>query len=82
MNATIYSINSLRNLFKWGSTQIEYALFLIMFIMIIFFAFKRAWIALISTIIGLAILAIFVANPVMLIKLAEWVARELTISGK
>lgn len=73
-------MEDLQSVFDWGSAQIEFVLFIVMFIMLLFFAFKRAWIALISTIVGLAVLAIFVANPVILITLAEWLARRLSMS--
>lgn len=71
-------MDSLQSVFDWGSTQIEFALFLVMFVMLLFFAFKRAWIALISTIVGLAFLAIFVADPIILIKLSEWLASKVS----
>lgn len=62
---------------SWGEKQIEYALFLFMFIVLIFLAFKRAWILLIGTIIALAVFAALIYEPTMLIKLAEWLAYRL-----
>lgn len=72
-------MDSINDLFEWGSNQIDYVLYVVMFVMILFFAFKRAWIALISTIVGLAFLAIFVTEPVILIRLAEWLAGKLSV---
>lgn len=70
-------MNTLDNLLTWGETQLEIILFTVLIITLLFTAFKRAWIAMIGTLVTLAFIAIFVTEPTMLISLAEWVAGKL-----
>lgn len=72
----------LSELFSWFQDQIKYALFLVLFILMIVTAFKRAWIALIGVIIGLSFLAIFIVNPEMLISLGSWLSEKLRLGRR
>lgn len=67
----------LDKLTNWGGAQLDAVLYIIMFVLLIYFAFKRAWIMLFTTILALAFIAVFVSDPIMLIKLAEWLAQKL-----
>lgn len=67
----------LGELFSWFQDQIKYALFLVLFVLMIVTAFKRAWIALAGVILGLSFLAIFIVNPDMLISLGSWISTKL-----
>lgn len=67
----------LDKLTNWGGAQLDAVLYIIMFVLLIYFAFKRAWIMLFTTILALAFIAVFVSDPTMLIKLAEWLAQKL-----
>ncbi|MEN1969687.1 hypothetical protein WMZ97_16615 [Lentibacillus sp. N15] len=69
----------LAEFFSWAQDQIKYALFLVLFVLLIITAFKRAWIALIGVLIGLSFLAIFIVNPDMLINLGQWFSSKLRL---
>lgn len=71
-------ISQLTEWVTWGSLQLEYAFFIFMFIVLVVLAFKRAWILLFSTIIFLAFFSIFVIDPTVLIRFAEWIHFKLT----
>lgn len=60
---------------EWASTQAKYILFIALFVVLIVTAYKRAWIAMIGVILGLAFVAIFIINPETIITLSEWLAR-------
>lgn len=62
-------------LFAWGQQQMRYILFLGLFIALGVTAFKRAWVAMIGVIIGLAFVAIFIVQPDMIIRLGQWVSK-------
>lgn len=72
----------LDGLFAWFQTQIKYALFIVLFILLIVTAYKRAWIALAGVVIGLSFLAIFVVNPEMLISLGSWLSEKLKLGRR
>lgn len=69
----------LDQLFAWGQQQMRYILFLGLFIALVVTAFKRAWIAMIGVIIGLAFVAIFIVQPDMIVRLGQWVANTLRL---
>lgn len=69
----------LETLFDWGKEQAKYVLFLGLFVVLIVTAFKRAWIAMIGAFVGLSFIAIFIANPEVIIDVGDWISRTLSI---
>lgn len=69
----------LESLVEWGQQQARYVLFLGLFVALIVTAFKRAWIAMIGVIVGLAVIAIFIVNPDVIIAIGHWISKTLKI---
>jgi uncharacterized membrane protein len=72
---------SLQGLFEWIKEQAQYGLFIALIILILVCAVKRAWIAMIGSLIGLAFVGIFVLNPNLINTLAEWLSGKLNIGA-
>ena len=70
---------SLEGLFTWFSAEIKWALFIVLLGLMIVTAFKRAWIAMIGILVGMAFIGIFIVNPETLITLSEWLSGLLGI---
>lgn len=71
----------LGTLFDFIQEQMRYVLYIIMFIAITYTAFKRAWIAMIGVILGLAFFAIFIDKPEILSSLGIWMNKMINIGG-
>lgn len=71
---------SLQGVFQWLQTQAQYALFIVLIILILYFAAKRAWIGMIGSIIGLALVGIFILNPDIISDMATWLGDKLNMS--
>lgn len=70
---------SLAGLFDWFSNEIKIALFIVLFIVLIVTAFKRAWIAMIGSIVGLAFIGMFIVEPELLTNVSEWLTDKLAV---
>lgn len=70
---------SLQGFFTWIQQQAQYGLFIVLIILILVFAAKRAWIAMVGAIIGLAGVGIFILNPDVISDLALWLGDKLNI---
>lgn len=70
---------SLQGVFEWLQQQAQYALFIVLLILIIVFGAKRAWIAMIGAIIGLAAIGIFILKPDIITDLATWLSDKLNM---
>jgi uncharacterized membrane protein len=71
---------SLQGVFEWIKTQAQYALFIVLIILILVFAAKRAWIAMIGSIVGLALVGIFILNPDIISDIASWFGDKLNMN--
>lgn len=74
-------IMSLSGLFEWFTAEIKYALFIAFFVLLLVTAFKRAWIALIGVVIGMAVIGIFIVDPEIIISISEWLTDKLNFGG-
>lgn len=72
---------SLQGVFEWLQQQAQYGLFIALIILILVTAVKRAWIAMIGSLIGLAFVGIFLLNPDIINTLAEWLSSKLSIGA-
>lgn len=72
---------SLQGVFEWLQQQAQYGLFIALIILILVTAVKRAWIAMIGSLIGLAFVGIFLLNPNIINTLAEWLSSKLSIGA-
>lgn len=70
---------SLQGVFQWLQTQAKYALFIVLIIMVLYFASKRAWIGMIGAILGLAGVGIFILNPNIISDIATWLGHKLNM---
>jgi uncharacterized membrane protein len=70
---------SLQGVFQWIQTQAVYALFIVGIVAIIVLGAKRAWIAMIGTIIGIALIGIFVIDPEIITDMATWLGDKLNM---
>ncbi|WP_040980407.1 MULTISPECIES: hypothetical protein [Oceanobacillus] len=72
---------SLEGIKDWIVDQVEILLIIGFIILVIVAAYKRAWIMLGATIIGFAVIGIFVTNPNILLDLSEWINDRVNIGG-
>lgn len=70
---------SLQGFYTWIQQQAEYGLFIVLVGVAIYCAAKRAWIALIGAIVGLAGVGIFIINPNAIETVAEGLGKLLNI---
>ncbi|MBM7716012.1 hypothetical protein JOC94_003023 [Bacillus thermophilus] len=73
---------SIENLFDWLAGEVKWALFIALLVLLIVTAFKRAWIAMVGVVIGLAFIGMFIVKPDLIITLAEWLTGLLNFGGK
>ena len=69
----------LDDLLSWGQGQLKIILSIILIITLFVTAFRRAWLAMVGTILAMAFLAMFVSDTTLLIDLAEWFAKKLKL---
>lgn len=72
---------SLQGVFEWIKEQAQYGLFIALIVLILVTAVKRAWIAMIGSLLGLAFVGIFILNPDVINTLATWLGGKLDIGG-
>jgi nicotinamide riboside transporter PnuC len=72
---------SLQGFFEWFTSEVRYVLFIILIIVVLVTAYKRAWIAMIGSLVGLAFIGIFVLDPNKLLAISEWLGSKLSIGG-
>lgn len=72
---------SLEGIFQWFSEQVQYILLFVLFIVLLAAAYKRAWLTMIGSLIGLAFIGIFVVNPEVLLSLSEWLGGQLDLGA-
>ncbi len=72
---------SLQGVFEWIKEQAQYGLFIALIVLILVCAVKRAWIAMIGSLVGLAFVGIFLLNPDIINTLAEWLGGKLSIGS-
>lgn len=61
----------------WFMDQVKIFITIILIVLLFVTAYKRAWVAMIGVIIGLAILGIFIINPEAITNLSEWLAEKI-----
>lgn len=71
----------LEEIFNWVKEQAGYVLMIVLIIVILVTAAKRAWIAMMGAIVGLAFVGIFIVNPTVIVDLAEWFGSKLNIGA-
>lgn len=69
----------LEGVFVWVMEQARYLLFIALIGIILYTAFKRAWIAMAGALLGLAFVGIFIINPEILIGISEWFTTRLNL---
>lgn len=69
-----------QGIFEWVKTQGQYGLMIILIVVILVCAVKRAWIGMIGAIVGLAAVGIFIVNPDIIKDISEWFSSLLNIS--
>jgi len=72
---------SLQGFFEWFTTEVKYVLFMVLIIVVLVTAYKRAWIAMIGSLVGLAFIGIFVLEPERLLNLSAWLGDKLNMGG-
>lgn len=70
---------SLSELFTWFSNEVKWAMFIVLLVLLIVTAFKRAWVAMVGVVLGLAFIGIFIAKPDIILNLSDWLAGLLSI---
>ncbi|MFZ7947162.1 MULTISPECIES: hypothetical protein [Bacillaceae] len=73
---------SIESLFDWFAGEVKWALFIALLVLLIVTAFKRAWIAMVGVVIGLAFIGMFIVKPDLIITLAEWLTNLLNFGGR
>lgn len=67
------------SLFDWFKGQVEIVLYMVIIGLLLFTAWKRAWILMVGVLLGGAFIAIFVANPNMITTLGQWMSNKLSM---
>lgn len=63
---------SIQGVYEWFTAEVQWALMIGLLVLLIVTAFKRAWIAMIGVLIGMAFIGMFIINPNLILDLAEW----------
>jgi hypothetical protein len=71
----------LEELFNWVKEQAGYVLMMVLIVVILITAAKRAWIAMIGALIGIAFVGIFIVNPTVIVDLSEWFGEKLSLGA-
>ena len=71
----------LEELFNWVKEQAGYVLMMVLIVVILVTAAKRAWIAMIGALIGIAFVGIFIVNPTVIVDLSEWFGEKLSLGA-
>ena len=71
----------LEELFNWVKEQAGYVLMMVLIVVILVTAAKRAWIAMIGALIGIAFVGIFIVNPNVIVDLSEWFGEKLSLGA-
>lgn len=71
----------IQGLYTWFSGQVTWALYIVLLILLIVTAFKRAWIAMIGVIVGMAVIGMFIVQPDIISTIAEWLAEKIKLGG-
>jgi uncharacterized membrane protein len=71
----------LEELFNWVKEQAGYVLMMVLIVVILVTAAKRAWIAMIGALIGIAFVGIFIVNPNVIVNLSEWFGEKLSLGA-
>lgn len=61
----------------WFMNQVKIFITIILIVLLFVTAYKRAWVAMIGVIIGLAVLGIFIVDPQAITNLSEWLAEKI-----
>lgn len=61
----------------WFMDQVKIFITIILIVLLFVTAYKRAWVAMIGVIIGLAVLGIFIVDPQAITNLSEWLAEKI-----
>lgn len=71
----------LEEVFNWVKEQAGYVLMIVLIVVILVTAAKRAWIAMIGAVIGIAFVGIFIVNPNVIVDLSEWFGEKLNLGA-
>ncbi|PRX40914.1 hypothetical protein CLV97_110106 [Planifilum fimeticola] len=73
---------TLEALFEWFKEQVQYVLFFTLIVVLIVTGYRRAWIAMIGSLIGLAFIGVFVFNPDVIRPVSEWLGEKLNLGKR
>ena len=71
----------LEEVFNWVKEQAGYVLMIVLIVVILVTAAKRAWIAMLGAVIGIAFVGIFIVNPNVIVELSEWFGEKLNLGA-
>jgi uncharacterized membrane protein len=71
----------LEEVFNWVKEQAGYVLMIVLIVVILVTAAKRAWIAMLGAVIGIAFVGIFIVNPNVIVDLSEWFGEKLNLGA-
>lgn len=73
---------TLEALFEWFKEQVQYVLFFTLIVVLIVTGYRRAWLAMIGSLIGLAFIGIFIFNPDAIRPVSEWLGEKLNLGKR
>ncbi|KAA9014914.1 hypothetical protein [Niallia endozanthoxylica] len=71
----------LEEIFNWVKEQAGYVLMIVLIVVVLVTAAKRAWIAMLGAVIGIAFVGIFIVNPNVIVNLSEWFGEKLKLGA-
>ncbi|WP_047980631.1 TcpD family membrane protein [Ornithinibacillus contaminans] len=76
----MYFLFGLEGVFQFGKEQGQYAIMLVAIVAFIFFLVKRAWIGMIVSLVGIALVSVFIINPELIFGIGETIAQMIDLS--
>jgi len=70
---------SVKGFYDFLQGEMKYVLFIILFFLIAYTVYKRAWVGLIGSIIGLAVVGMFIVDPEILLSLSGWAKDKFSV---
>ena len=68
-------------LYQWFLDQVQLVLLMVFIGLLIYFAYKRAWLGMVGVVVGIAVIGIFIWNPNMLENLSNWFADQFGLNN-
>ena len=63
---------SIQGLYTWLAGEAKWAIFIVLIVVLIVTAYKRAWLEAIGTLVGLSLMAVIIVKPDLILSVGSW----------